>query len=267
MVRIRKLEIITGIFPTASSFIKGLMPSSGVSRRQVVLILCLAWLGLTLVPAGAQAKIFPVAEIKSLITRHVESNMPWAAGAVRIGFPTYLGDVSLPGEEISCSIQGRTDETYIGDTSFLLKFYNGGVLVRQENVRVSLEVQREVVVAARNLVKNREITSQDVSLGKKWVKRLPLNAINTTSEVIGKVPILNLRADAEIARNILKEPLLVKRGAMVRILLEEGRLNITTLGVSEEDGIAAAVIKVKNIASNKVLYARVVGDAVVRVEF
>lgn len=238
-----------------------------IRKKKVVSILYLICLGIAGVPAGAQAKIIQAAEIKALITDHVESHMPWTAGTLRLGFPTGISDLSFPREEIRCAVQSRVEEDYIGDTSFMIKFYDGDALLKETYVRVSLEVQRDVVVAARNLVKNQEITDTDVSVVKKWVKGTSLNAINSAAEAIGKMPVVNLRTDAEITRNILKEPLLVKRGGMVRILLEEGRLSITTLGVSEQDGVAAAVIKVKNVSSNKILYARVVGDAVVRVEF
>lgn len=236
-------------------------------EKKIVIILFLFWLGMAAVPVEVPAKIIRVAEIKALLIQHVESHMPWAVGTLRLGFSATLADLSFPGEEVKCAVHSRAGEDYLGETSFLVKFYAGDLLLKEENVRVSLEVQRDVVVATRDLVKNREITSSDVAMEKKWMKRVPVNAIHTTAEAIGKAPSLNLRADAEITRNILKEPLLVKRGSMVHILLDEGRLNITTLGVSEEDGVAAAVIKVKNVSSNKILYARVVGDAVVKVEF
>lgn len=236
-------------------------------RKKELLLLLLICLGVIAVPVFAQAKIIPAAEIKVLITQYAETNMPWAAGTLRLGFAAGLADVSLADEEIRCVVQGRADEDYIGDTSFTVKYYAGDELLKQQNVHVSMEVQRDIVVAARNLVKGQEITAADVTVVKRWIKRLSTNAVNSIADAIGKTPILNMRQDAEITRNVIKEPLLVKRGGMVRIQLEEGHLNITTLGVSEEDGIAAAVIKVKNVSSNKILYARVVGDATVRVEF
>jgi flagella basal body P-ring formation protein FlgA len=235
-------------------------------QKMALLIGLVVGLGI-IAPEGAPAKTIPAQEIRALISDHVDKNMPWPAGTVRLTFPMSIADPLFTSETVRCAVESRPGESYIGDTSFMIKFYAGYLLLKQENVRVTLEVQKDVVVAAAHLVRNKAIAEADVTVEKRWLKRLPLNALNNTAEAIGKATVLNIRQDAEITRNMLKEPLLVKRGGMVRIMLEEGQLHITTIGVSEEDGIAAAVIKVKNVSSNKILYARVVGDSMVRVDF
>jgi flagella basal body P-ring formation protein FlgA len=44
-------------------------------------------------------------------------------------------------------------------------------------------------------------------------------------------------------------------------------MKITTTGLSEEDGAEGSTIKVRNLTSNKIIYARVIGDAKVRIDF
>jgi flagella basal body P-ring formation protein FlgA len=39
------------------------------------------------------------------------------------------------------------------------------------------------------------------------------------------------------------------------------------LGLSEEDGMQGAIIKVKNMSSKRTIYARVLGESLVGVEF
>jgi len=44
-------------------------------------------------------------------------------------------------------------------------------------------------------------------------------------------------------------------------------MQIVTVGLSEEDGVAGNIVRVKNITSNKTIYARVLSDSVVGIEF
>ena len=63
------------------------------------------------------------------------------------------------------------------------------------------------------------------------------------------------------------EPVMVKRGKLVRIVLENGPLRVTTIGLSQQNGAFGDIIKVKNISSKNVIYARVMGNSLVQVEF
>jgi flagella basal body P-ring formation protein FlgA len=66
---------------------------------------------------------------------------------------------------------------------------------------------------------------------------------------------------------MLKTVKTIKRGKMVKIVLENGPMMIVTFGLSEEDGSRGDFIKVRNISSNKIVYAKVIDDSSVRVDF
>ncbi|MCG6537203.1 MAG: flagellar basal body P-ring formation chaperone FlgA, partial [Syntrophales bacterium LBB04] len=153
------------------------------------------------------------------------------------------------------------------DSYFALKLYNNGVLFREESIRVRIEVFREFVVSIKNLGRDSIIGVNDVTLQKKWVRSIPLNSISNMDEVVGKLLCVSIRPNTEISRNMLKEVTAVKRGKMVQIVLDSGAINITTTGLSEEDGAEGSFVKVRNITSNKIFYARVIGESRVRVDF
>jgi flagella basal body P-ring formation protein FlgA len=117
------------------------------------------------------------------------------------------------------------------------------------------------------LTRDQTITAEDICVIKKWVKCLPDKIATVPDEVIGKALTVNIRQNNEIARNVLKEPRLVKKGNVVQILLDNGEFTITTMGISQENGISEALIRVKNVSSNKIIYARVVNDSLVKVDF
>jgi len=130
-----------------------------------------------------------------------------------------------------------------------------------------MEALRDVVVSTKALKKDKVITAEDVRVIKKWVRRLPDKMATVPDEVIGKALMVNIRQNNEIARNIIKEPRLVKAGSAVRIMLDNGNFSIGTMGISQENGVAEALIRVKNASSQKIIYARVVGESLVKVEF
>lgn len=235
--------------------------------ERAAIFLVIIWCGSMGLPGDAQGAAIRTEEIKAAIVRHVENNMPWTPGMVRIDFPGRVADVEVKGEPGKLVVQNRPDEDYIGDAVFSVKLYSGEVRYKEEKVRVVLEVQRDFVVSARFLTRNKKIAADDVRVVKKWVKRIPTNVVTSPAEVIGKALAMNLQPDSEITRNNVKELLLIKKGSVVRILYDNGHLNVTTVGISEEDGVTDALIRVKNVSSNKIIYARVASESLVKVEF
>jgi flagella basal body P-ring formation protein FlgA len=219
-------------------------------------------------PAAAEAgATIPADDIRSRVSLHVERNHPWPSGRVRIQVLSKLSDTVFPQESVTFEVTHDVNEDFIGDAFLGVKYYAGRNLVKEETVRVGIEVLTDVVVSKRELAKNREITPDDVQVQQKWLKRIPGNVVTELSEVIGKIPAFNVRPNCEIARNSIRVPLMIKRGNVVRIVFDSDDFNITTVGISEEDGAIDKVIKVRNMSSNKTIYARVTGNSLVKVEF
>jgi flagella basal body P-ring formation protein FlgA len=207
-------------------------------------------------------------KLNQAIKDYIEKNMPWPAGAMRFEVISRLpDDLFIPVGKFSWRVASKSDEGFVGDVNLLLKLYVNGILFREENMRVRIEVAREFVVSSKVLVKDTLISTGDVHLQKKWVRSIPINTVSKLEDVIGKTISISIRPNAEIMRNMLKEALAVKRGKLVQVLLDNGALRITSTGLSEEDGVEGSLIKVRNLSSNKTIYARVIGDAKVRVDF
>ena len=206
-------------------------------------------------------------ELRALVKKYIETNMPWKQENMRIEFLGRMADLSVQGEKISCQVKSRQDEAYIGDSSFTVGIYDDGALIRDESVRVRMEVAMEVVMSARFLPRDVEISADDVKLVKKWFSQSPTNTLTEIEDVIGKHPYSDMRQNIEIKRNMLKSVKTIKRGKMVKMLLESGPMIIVTFGLSEEDGSRGDFIRVKNISSNKIVQAKVIDDSSVRVDF
>lgn len=206
-------------------------------------------------------------DIRNAVSDHVGKNHPWPSGSVRVQILSRLSDIVVPQESVTFEVAYDPNEDFIGDTNYSIKYYSDRNLVKEETVRIGIEVLMDVVVSKRELVKNREIKDEDVCVQKKWLKRIPVNMVTALSDIIGKTSAFNVRPNSEITKNSIRTPLLIKRGNIVHIIFDNDLFSIRTVGISEEDGARDKVIKVKNLSSNKIIYAKVTGNSLVKVEF
>lgn len=221
---------------------------------------------LPLLGRPAQAALIPADDIKTAVTDYVEKNSRWPAGYVRVSFLSRVADVELPVSAPLLKVSGRSGEDFIDHSVFTVGFYSGGSLLRERSVSVSIEALCDVVLSSRPLPRNRIIQSGDLYVQKRWLRTIPAN-LAVLSESVGKALTVTVRANREITRNMLSDPTLVKRGKIVKIVLDNGVLRVAALGVSEEAGRRDQLIRVKNISSNRVIYARITGGDTVRVDF
>ncbi|MGA3207215.1 MAG: flagellar basal body P-ring formation chaperone FlgA [Syntrophales bacterium] len=215
---------------------------------------------------AAQDKIIKGMEIKALVKDYIETNMPWQSG-MRIDFLARIPDLHVQGEKISCKVRSGQDEAYIGDSIFTVGVYDDGTLLREERVHVRMEVAMDVVMSTKYLMRDKGIDSDSVKLVRKWFNQLPVYVVTQIEDVVGKQPYNDIRQNMEIKRNMLKDVKTMKRGKMVKMVLESGPMMIVTFGICEEDGSRGDYIKIRNTSSNKMVYARVTDDSSVRVEF
>ena len=217
--------------------------------------------------SAAHVTIIKVKEIKALVKNHIETNMPWQQGSMRIEFMGRISDLHIQGEKISCKVRSRQDEPYIGDSNFTFGIYDDGTLLREESIHVRMEVAMDVVVSTRFLPRDSEIDSDSIRLVRKWFNQMPVHVMTQIEDVVGKYLYSDVRQNTEIKRNMLKSVKTIKRGKMVKIVLESGPMTIMTFGLCEEDGNRGDFIRVRNTSSNKTVFAKVVDDSSVRIEF
>ena len=193
--------------------------------------------------------------------------MPWQQYGMRIDFLGRISDLHVQGEKISCRVRSGQDEAYIGDSIFTVGVYDDGTLLREERVHVRMEVAMDVVMSTKYLLRDKEIDSDSVKLVRKWFNQMPVYVVTQIEDVVGKQPYNDIRQNMEIKRNMLKAVKTMKRGKMVKMVLESGPMMIVTFGLCEEDGSRGDYIKIRNTSSNKTVYAKIMDDSSVRVEF
>lgn len=124
---------------------------------------------------------------------------------------------------------------------------------------VRAELTAHVAVATAAVAAGRPIAAQDVAL-----ERRPLGAATApTSDldaVVGLSSRRALRAGQVIDTPALAAPVLVRRGAAVRIVARNGQVLVTAAGEALAAGRQGELIEVRNSATGKVIQARVTGS-------
>jgi len=239
-------------------------------KKWIVQSFFLAVMAFLLLPSArswaAETVRYDEGRIKTLMKAYVEANMPWPKGSLRIVYPVQPSGVTVQGERITHEVVTKLNDDYVGDGLFGLRFYDRGHLIHEEQVRLIMELARDVVVSERVLNKDRIIEADDIRVDRKWCRRIPLNTVSSLEEAVGKRIAQSVRPNMEIRRNMLKEPILVKRGKVVRIILDTGPMQIIATGLSEEDGMQGSIIRVRNMSSKRTIFARVLGESIVGVE-
>jgi len=241
-----------------------------MKRRHALfaLVLFLLVLSFACGPA-ADCAAAPVGErvIQSAVKKHVEDNAPWPKDRVRVEFLGAMPEVSVAGGPADIQVRSRAGERYIGRTSFTVRFSKGDTVVREETVRVRIEVLTDVVVSTRGILRDAVIGPDDVTVTSKWMDTATAGTLTDAGDAVGKKATARLNPGTEITRQMLRTAPVEKKGEVVRIVLESGPMVISAVGLSQEDGAKGDLIRVQNISSKKIIFARVMGAALVRVDF
>lgn len=205
--------------------------------------------------------------IHDAVRQYIEGNIPWPPDTVRVDFLSVEKESTTQNHNTTLRVEPVGNPDFIGDMVFLVKTFKGGSLLKTQSVRTRIEVLRDVVVAARALPSGTTLTNSDVKTIRKWVRRIHPQSLSSIQSASGKRLILQVAPGTEILATMLKETPLVRKGKIVRMVFNNGLMHIVTVGLSEEDGVAGNIVRVKNITSNKVIYAKVLSDSLVGIEF
>ena len=231
----------------------------------IALAACLVLLAV--IPATAAAGVIRGQAIEEAIRAYVAKNIFQTGRDTRIDFPGGISDVTLDGEDITWQVQSRRNEDFFGNTSFSVRFYEDGRLLDEKIIKARLEVLMHVVVSVRSLGRDTVLSPDDVRVMARWFTRPPRNIVSSLDGVVGKKLRTGVSPNTEISRNRLEDVPAVKKGRPVKIIVDNGLMGITTIGISEQDGMHGELVKVKNASSHKTIYARVVDNSLVEVEF
>jgi len=205
--------------------------------------------------------------IKEAVKKHIEDHATWPKDRIRVDFFGAMPEVAIPAGHANLQVRSRAGEHYIGRTSFTVRFSKGDTVVREETVRVRIEVLTDVVASTHGIARDHIIGPGDVMVTSKWMDTATTGVLTDAGEAVGKKAAMRLNAGTEITRQMLRSVPVVKKGEVVRVVLESGPMVISTVGLCQEDGGRGDLVRVQNLSSKKIIFARVMAQSLVRVDF
>ncbi len=122
----------------------------------------------------------------------------------------------------------------------------------------------KVVVAKRDIPKNKLITIEDVQLAEKEIRGR--DYFHKYEEVLGSRAKRDIKEGTILKKYMIVPSYKVKKGRKVKIIYTKGNIRIELLGRALQNGKIGDVVKIKNISSGKVVRCKVIGKDLVTVQ-
>lgn len=133
--------------------------------------------------------------------------------------------------------------------------------------KAEVAIYRQLVVAKNTVNRHQTITPAMLSLKRSDVAYLRHGYFTTKEALAGLSSRRKIVAGKIISPKMVELPELVQRNDGVLIEATFGKMNATMKGVALESGVMGDSIRVRNLSSQKEIYATVVGPQKVRTQF
>lgn len=133
-------------------------------------------------------------------------------------------------------------------------------------VPVTVKVMALVVIAAKPLAQGQYLAPSDLTTQLTDLTQLPQGVVTDPEQVIGKTLSGSLPAGQAIRADLLRSPLLIKTGQMVKLVAQGGSFQVSSDGKALSNGGPGQTISVRT-SSGKVVSGVVKTDGSVEVPF
>lgn len=157
-----------------------------------------------------------------------------------------------------------SDPGILGSSRFVIIFRVDGKVRKNMSLTGRFEAMAPVAVASADVPKGSLIESRHLVMETRDITRFRKPCLDP-SQLEGRMALRGIRAGSVIELSMVQAPPLVRKGEVVKIVLNQGGIFLSTLGVARNDGGKDELIKVENISSNKILQCRVSAAGLVEV--
>ena len=209
----------------------------------------------------------PEENIHDAVVQFLMKTHPWSNAEVRVRDVRIPGRVVLSGPLENVSMRVPSNTRYLGRTSVEITFNGGRSSHKKIWVSTYLEVLGPVVVVKRPLARNQIISAEDIGLEERDLAKVPPGAMTNLNLAVGKRAKRTVGVGTVLRTAMVDKPMVVKRGDVVKMMIDTARLRITTLGQVEERGGIGDTVRVINLDSRKRVYGEVLDSRTVRIRY
>ena len=206
-------------------------------------------------------------EIEKIVSNFIYGKDFWNKNNTRIKNIQITKLPLLPRGRITYKVIPPKVMRGMGTIPLSILFLVDGEFYKKVKATVKIRIFKEVVVTGKPLGRYRTITQDDVYMKKMDITNLPNDIITNYKDVLGKRVRRNIWAKVVLRAEYIEFPPMVKRGDTVLIVAESEKMKITALGEVRKSGRRGERVKVINLNSNKRIFARIIDENTVKVDF
>jgi len=152
----------------------------------------------------------------------------------------------------------------IDSSSFVIIFKVDGRVRKNFSVRGKTRAIASVFVANSTFKYGDYVSADQVTLVRSDISKLE-NYTDSIEKIAGTVAKRTIRKGDVIDLSALELPPVIKRGELVKIIINHNGLLVTATGIARANGRKDEMIRVRNSSSNKLIHARVQAPGLVEV--
>jgi len=188
-------------------------------------------------------------------------------GELRLSLARPWTAVPLPAPEFFAECVQLPPNGLASNMQLTVRGVSGGKIVGEWPLQVRAEVWKEVWMAPQRMERGQVLQSNLLTARSVDILREFNPPIAADQDLSGFELAQSVQAGKPISRKDLVERSLVRKGQFVDAVANEGGMNIRMRAQAMEAGPAGAVIRVRNLDSQKVFFAQVINENQVQVRF
>jgi flagellar basal body P-ring formation protein FlgA len=229
-----------------------------MSRDRLTLPLLFAVIIMTLLPCVAAAAGTVDVEITNFIKRFYSDN------EIQVTF-TQLPQALRDGTRVRSLSFSKVPDV-AGDGICLVSIEGRSGLDTNVYVPFKVQVKRVLFSLKHNLKKGETVRVDDLSSKETFLQGAATPYPASAEEIVGRTVKKEIVTGEIIVKQMLEEQLVVAKGEIVNMILENKKLLVQAKGVALEKGKMGDVVRVRSVSGKEVL-GKVTGSNSVSVEF
>lgn len=229
--------------------------------RKVISASLLAVCGIITVQAGS---LVTLAEINQAV-KHFVMQQQVPLNDVQVTVTSFSDELKLSRCLEPMQISIAPGAKLLGQTSLAVSCNTP----QQWKIHIAAHIDGQVsaLVALHPITRGTVIQKADLEFSSRRYSQLHYGYYTSANQLSGMEAKRNIRAGQVITPGQLNAQKMVVRGQHVTIIAERGGLDLRVKGKALMDGRQGQTIQVKNLNSQKLIYAQVVGSGMVKVNF
>ena len=248
------------------------------SIQAIVILLLWGWIGFSAeadaavrktgpAKSGPNYQTVPPSRFQEIFKAYVCRVLKKDPSDVIVSKLKVLGNFPVPPGRISIQLFQKNKRRIKGNVRLIAVVSVNSIARQQVKLSGWVDIFESLVVADRAIKRGQIITAGDVYLVRKNISYLARNYVTDIDRVVGYRTKNNIKAGGYIQRRMLKKPPVIEKGAMVTILAESRYIKVTAPGKILSNADLGQFVKVRNLVSKKEIYAKVINNSTVRVDF